>query len=231
MSTFSNLSLIDNQSAWLIVFTMMMALLLSSIIVFTYEKTSRDVTTPDHFMQSVILMAIVTATIMQSIGDSLARGFGIFGALAMLRFRINISSPRSVAFVFAAMGMGIACGVYSFVNAAIGTLAFCLTAFLLRLTPFSQQQNLLGELRFDAAQETDHREVVEGLLEKYCRAASLRRYRVYVDGEKANQIGYEYQVRLREQTQGPALAQALHALEGVHGVRLIFNDANEITYN
>ncbi|MFM2392844.1 MAG: hypothetical protein RLZZ546_826, partial [Bacteroidota bacterium] len=99
-----------HTSIALILFASMLTLLLSMILVFTYEKTSRQVTKPDHFIQSLLLMSIVTCTIMQSIGDSLALSFGIFGALAIIRFRTRISDPRDVAFVFATMAIGIACG-------------------------------------------------------------------------------------------------------------------------
>ena len=146
MDFLSALSNDDSQSYILIGFAVLLAFLLSSLIVFTYENSSRDVVPPDHFIQSLILMAIVTTTIMESIGDSMARGFGIFGALAILRFRINITNPRNVAFIFASMAVGIACGVNSFVNAVIGTLAFCLIAFFLRLTPYGRKNNLLGAI-------------------------------------------------------------------------------------
>jgi hypothetical protein len=121
MEIFATLSNIDNQSIVLIAFSVLLSFLLSSLIVFTYEKASRDVATPDHFLQSLILMSLVTTTIMQSIGDSPARGFGIFGALAILRFGTQLFSPRNISFIFAAMAAGIACGVYSFINAVIGT--------------------------------------------------------------------------------------------------------------
>ena len=97
----------QNTPLSLIFFASLMTLGLSLLLVFTYEKTSREVARPDHFIQSLLLMSIVTTTIMQSIGDSLARSFGIFGALAIIRFRMRISSPRDVAFVFATMAVGI----------------------------------------------------------------------------------------------------------------------------
>jgi uncharacterized membrane protein YhiD involved in acid resistance len=119
-----------------IIFASLMTLVLSTLLVITYDKTSQKVARPEHFVQSLLLMSLVTCTIMQSIGDSIALGFGIFGALAIIRFRTRISDPRDVAFVFASMAVGIACGVHSFVNGAVGTIVFCIIATLLRFTPF-----------------------------------------------------------------------------------------------
>lgn len=178
MDFLSSVSNQDNQSYILIGFSVLLAFLLSSLIVFTYEKSSRDVVPPDHFIQSLILMAIVTATIMESIGDSMARGFGIFGALAILRFRINITNPRNVAFIFASMAVGIACGVNSFVNAIIGTTAFCLIAFFLRLTPYGHKNNLLGQLRFNLIADSPQLDKAQDIIRELCRSYVLKRYRI-----------------------------------------------------
>lgn len=220
---------VDNQSLSLIVFAVLMSFLLSSILVFTYEKTSREVVAPDHFMQSMILMAIVTATIMQSIGDSMARGFGIFGALAILRFRTNIFNPRNISFIFAAMAVGIACGVYSFLNAVIGTISFSLVAFLLWLTPFSRKQNLMGQLRFELPESNNQQEELQRILRKHCKAFSLRRYRIAFDVHKADMVEYEYRVSLRSEMQGVVLSNALKELEDIREVRLTFTDTYDIT--
>lgn len=224
MDFLSSVSNLDNQSYILIAFSVLLAFLLSTLIVFTYEKASRDVVPPDHFIQSLILMAIVTTTIMQSIGDSLARGFGIFGALAILRFRINISSPRNISFVFASMAVGIACGVYSFINAVIGTLAFCLIALFLRLTPFSRTNNLLGQLRFELPAGSSALEEVEKLMRQLSRRFVLKRYRLLPPEAQGDWVEYSFELRLRDESQGAHFAQQLRSVAGIRNLRLSFND-------
>jgi len=214
----------DNQSYILIGFAVLLTFLLSSLIVFTYEKSSRDVVPPDHFIQSLILMAIVTATIMESIGDSMARGFGIFGALAILRFRINITNPRNVAFIFASMAVGIACGVNSFVNAIIGTLAFCLIAFFLRWTPYGHKNNLLGQLRFNLLADSTQLENAQDIIRELCRDHVLKRYRITSTEQKVDMIEYGYELRLQNEMQGIQLTRRLQQLSDINDVRLGFND-------
>ncbi len=227
MEIFTSVSTFDNQSFLLVLFSVVLSLLLSSLIVFTYEKVSRDVSTPDHFLQSLILMALVTTTIMQSIGDSPARGFGIFGALAILRFRTQLFSPRNISFIFAAMAVGISCGVYSFVIAIIGTVAFCVTAFFLWLTPFSRKNNLLGQLRYELPGGEEKRLVAVGILEQEARRTVLKRYRVVnpkATDTHAPTIEYTYELQLRNELDGLTLVQKLQAIEGVRNVRIEFND-------
>ncbi len=232
MDFLSSVSNLDNQSFILIAFSVLLAFLLSSLLVFTYEKASRDVVPPDHFIQSLILMSIVTTTIMQSIGESLARGFGIFGALAILRFRTNISNPRNVSFIFAAMAVGIACGVYSFVNAVIGTLAFCLIAFFLRFTPFSRKNNLLGLLRFELPVDSADFEQVQTIMRGLSRQYVLKRYRlVYAAETQGDWVEYSFELRLKDELQGVQFAQQLRGLADIRNVRLSFNDTYTNQYD
>ena len=72
----------SETSVYMILFTMSITILLSLILVFTYDKTTAPAGRSFSFIQSLMLMSVVTATIMQSIGDSLALSFGIFGALS-----------------------------------------------------------------------------------------------------------------------------------------------------
>ena len=224
MEFLSSVSNMDNQSFVLVIFSVLLSFLLAVLIVFTYEKTSQEVATPHHFIQSLILMAIVTTTIMQSIGDSLARGFGIFGALAILRFRTNLISTRNISFIFAAMAAGIACGVYSFMTAIIGSLAFCVVAFFLRLTPFSRKSNLLGQLRFELPAAMDNLSPAQQIIQEFCRKFVLKRYRVLYDDARGEYVEYQYELRLENELQGAQLAQKLRQLQGLQALRLAFTD-------
>ncbi len=229
LSNLSNSS--QTTSLALIAFASLMSLGLSLFLVFTYEKTTRDVARADHFIQSLLLFAIVTTTIMQSIGDSLARSFGIFGALAIVRFRSRIGNPRDVSFVFATMAVGISCGVHSFVNGTIGTLLFCIVVFLLRMTPFSQKQSLIGTLRFDIPEGSNDLAAVQALVKQYSRTFSMKGYRIFFDSEKRQGVEYEYLLRLKDEMQGVALAEALKKIPDIKAIRLSFTDSYESTPN
>ncbi len=224
MDILSSLSNQEGPSFILIIFAVLLAFFLSALLVITYEKTSRDIVPPDHFIQSLILMSIVTATIMESIGDSMARGFGIFGALAILRFRTNIFNPRNVSFIFAAMAVGIACGVNSFANAIIGTVAFCLIAFFLRFTPYGRKNNLLGQLRFELTSESNDFEKAQEIIRSHSRNFVLKRYRINPPGNNAQLVEYSFELRLQNEMNGLQLAEQLRKLNGMQNVRLSFND-------
>ncbi len=168
----------ENPTQLSIMITVLCAFFLSSLIVLTYEVTSRDVNRPTHFLQSMALIAIVSATIMQAIGDSLARGLGMLGALAIIRFRTKLDDPRNITFMFASIAAGIACGVFGFTTAFIGTIGFCCAAFIMRVSPLSDNNNLVGSLRIRVPLEGNTENVLKKVIKSYCRAHEIEQIRL-----------------------------------------------------
>ena len=105
-------------------YSLIWAFALSSLIAITHRITYTGPEYPKHLFQSLALGSIVAAMVMMAIGDSLARGLGAFGALAMIRFRTRISDPRNILFIFASLSSGLAVGVYGFTIAFAGTILF-----------------------------------------------------------------------------------------------------------
>ena len=153
------------------------SIFLSFMLVATYRFTSREVVQRKEFMQGLALISIVAAMIMQAIGDSLARGLGMLGALSIIRFRTSLNSPRNMAFMFASLAAGIACGVFGFTIAFVGTTAFCIVAFVLAYRRGGDVQQLIGDLRVNVEPESDTGEEVDRILGKYCVRYKLYEYR------------------------------------------------------
>ncbi len=119
-----------------IVYVLAWAFFLASLIAITHRLTFRGDPYPAQFFQALVLGSIVTAMVMMAVGDSLARGLGVFGAMAIIRFRTRIDDPRNVLFLFAALSSGLAVGVYGFMISFAGTIIFCLGAAILYFSPF-----------------------------------------------------------------------------------------------
>lgn len=207
-----------------IVFTVLCSLVLGILIAFTYEKTSRTVDRPDHFLQAMVLITIVAATIMQAIGDSVARGLGMLGALSIIRFRTTVRDPRNIVFMFGAIASGIACGVLGYVIAIVGTVGFCLTAFLLRFSSFSRKKTLLGSLRIEVPRAYDAYPLLEEQMEYYCENYVLESYKVFPGEKKSNLFLYEYRLKLRSSNQGGQLMDALKEFPEIKVLGLIFQN-------
>jgi len=240
----------ENPTLIGIIFTVLFSFLLSSLLAFTYETTSRGVSRSGHFLQAMILISIVAAMVMQAIGDSLARGLGMLGALAIIRFRTTLRDPRNMVFMFAAIASGIACGVFGFVIAIIGTVAFCLVAFILRFTPFSRATNMIGSLKFEFPADADQRNLVDRILKKDCRKYAMLRYRLKTSKlpmppvppadplstappppkpplEYEDRVEYEYELVLKKEGEGASLGMQLKEVEGIKEVKLSFKHTED----
>lgn len=168
---------INQDTTLAIVVSMLASVFLSFMLVMTYRFTSREVVERKEFMQGVALISIVATMIMQAIGDSLARGLGMLGALSIIRFRTSLNSPRNMAFMFASLAAGIACGVFGFMIAFIGTLGFCIVAFALAWQGDHAAKQLVGDLRINLEPHSDMREQVETLMKKYTTRHRLYEFR------------------------------------------------------
>jgi len=217
----------ENPTLVLILYTVLFCFLLSSLLAFTYEKTSRGMSIPVNFLQNLILTSIVTATVMQAIGDSVARGLGMLGALSIIRFRTTLRDPRNLAFVFASIAVGIACGIYAFIIGIIGTIGFCISAFILRFTSYSRVNDLVGTLRYEVHYNSKKVEA-ENMIDEYCKYYILKKYKVSKKLEtEITFVEYEFKVKLKRDEKGLELTEKLEAIHGIEGVRLNMQDASE----
>lgn len=224
----------ENPTMMTILLTVFLSFVLSSLIAFTYEKTSRNVVSPIEFMQAMVLMSIVAATVMQAIGDSVARGLGMMGALAVIRFRTSLRSPRNMVFTFASLAVGIATGVYGFIIAIVGTLGFCITAFILRYSPMSKEVNLTGTLKFELPIKSDEIASIESVLYKLCHRFRQVSYQIIqpkinsdIEVIPTKKMSYEYQLKLKNKISAEMLDDELSKLASPGAVKLKFENRPE----
>lgn len=126
----------------------LLALVLSSVTATVYRWTFQGFSYSRSFVHTMILGAIIVAMLIMAIGNNLARGLGILGTLAIIRFRTPIRDPRDMMFLFASLGLGVACGANTFDVAIVGTIFISITALILHWSPFAPRRQYEGLLRF-----------------------------------------------------------------------------------
>jgi hypothetical protein len=196
------------------------AFLLSSIIAITHKLTFTGDHYPRNFFQSLVLGSIVTTMVMMAIGDSLARGLGVFGAMAIIRFRTRIEDPRDVLFLFAALSTGLAIGVYGFTISFAGTVLFCIAAAVLHFSPF--RSIVLHHHLFFTISDADTLKKIIPILEIHC--SDFRQIGIAMNKESS--FRYQYDIAIKKRSSKDELIRQLH---GVEGVRMLRITANELT--
>ena len=191
------------------------AFILSSLIAVIYEKTFQGLSYSRGLVQSMVLGSIVSCLLMIAIGDNIARGIGIVGSLAIIRFRTNLRDPRDLIFLFASLGVGVACGVQSYSTAVIGCVVFCLVVLVLDRSPFGARRKHDGLLRFQIPSNSDLSLRVGEILQKHTKYFVMITMRSVAQGTL---VDYAYQVKLVKSGDNMALIQRLEEIEGIRGI-------------
>jgi uncharacterized membrane protein YhiD involved in acid resistance len=196
-----------------ILLSLNISFVMAMVIGWTYRQTHGGFSYSRSFVQALVLAAITSCIMIIAIGNNLARGLGILGALALIRFRTPVRDPRDIIFLFASLATGIGSGAQVFGVAILGPTYFCLVAWILHKTPFASKRQFEGLLRFILADDdTDKILEVKKILADYTSSAELVALREAIQGAAKE---YTYQIRLLD----PAgRADMLNALQTVKGI-------------
>jgi len=208
---FTQYAKIQNPSFEMVLFTFLLAFLCSSLIAFVYWLTSPSTLRTGNYIQSLILSSIIATMILQSIGDNVASGLGILGALTIINFRTSFRDPRDIIFMFAALGTGIACGSYVFMIAIVGTSMFCFIGICLKFTPFHMGSHVIWELRI-RINNPMRIEAMDEILNRFCRRITLMDMRTE-SGKSTEDPTHEreYHILLNDENSHLELVEALES--------------------
>lgn len=183
---FSTFARVESPTLEMVLFTFLLAFLCSVSIALCYYFTTPKTFKTANYIQALILSSVIATMILQSIGDNVASGLGILGALTIINFRTSFKDPRDIIFMFAALGIGIACGSYDFTIAVVGTICFCLLALTLKYSNFSLGNHIVWSLRL-RIRDIISVQSCELVLQKYCKSYILEGYRTVSSIESPGQ--------------------------------------------
>lgn len=212
----------ENASIWTLIFTLLLAFVLSIILAYIYQKTFRGLSYSRNFVQSIVLISIISAVVIQSVGDSMSRGIGIMAAMSIIRFRTNFKDPRDTLFMFASLAAGISCGAYAFPVAIVGTLVFCFATVILYYSPLGPNSYFDGMLRFNLIMNSPDKAKVDLLLNKHCKAFALVTLREIAQGQR---LDYAYHVKLRNKNSYDQFLADLKSIQGLEGMVVMMQEA------
>lgn len=205
---------------------MLMAFVLAQLVAWVYSWTHRGVSYSRAQMQSIILMALIVAAVMLAIGSNIARAFGLFGALALIRFRTPIKDVRDTVFLFMAVAIGIMLGTRNLSLALIATGAFSVLALYLSWFQVGQRLDSDAMLRVALPADAPPESLLQRILKHYCQNFALVHLRPDLD---ETHIEFAYQIRLFDSGQASGLLKDVRAIPGVTGIHLhVRNEGEEV---
>ena len=201
----------------MILFTFILSFLLSALIAFTYEQTTHSTVKNYGLIQVFILSSMISTMILQAIGDNAAAGLGMLGALQVIQFRTTIKNLRDTVFMFACLGCGIACGLYGFFIAGMGSLLFCLIAFLIRFSPFHFSHLITWKITLRSEELMRLSDDFKIVMDEYCHFWTLESFNVEVVKDplsiEPKMNLYEYTLLFKNEDRQRTFLQALSYLQ------------------
>jgi uncharacterized membrane protein YhiD involved in acid resistance len=191
---------------------------LGLVLASVYRWTHQGFSYARSFIHTIVLSSLVITIMVMAIGNNMARGLGILGAMAFIRFRTPIRDPRDIIFLFASLALGISAGAQVYDIAIVGTLFFAGAAFFLTYSPFASRREFEGLLRFILPNDSRSEEEIDRIFQEYTRSADLLAARDAIQGEA---VEYTYQVQLIDPSFKTDLIDAISNLPGSSDISLI----------
>lgn len=210
---------------------LVVGLLCGVLLALFYRRSYRNTYVPG-FVASLILLTITTACVIMVIGDSLARAFGLAGAMSIIRFRTALKDTHDIVFVFIALTMGLAIGVGFYLVAITGSIFIGLTAWTLNVLSSRFQtaeidlteagpggtrlraHGAVSRLSFSyRAPEPESEPAYVPILRRYCERFEPASVKVVGDQGKRTDVAYLVVVPAE------SIDPLVHALSGVKGLR------------
>lgn len=186
-----------------------------------YTATYQGVSYLKGFAQTLALCGLASAAVMLCVGDSIARGIGIFGAVNLVQVRSTIKDTRDLMFVFITLACGVASGVGAWGIALLAALLFTLAILLQYFSDFGARRGLSAVLRVRVGNEA--LAALPPVLAKHTTRALLSSSRTIADGAEQT-----WQLRLPHTQAQAALLSALPAAGAADASLLLQDDSLEV---
>lgn len=200
-----------------IIVSLLAALLLGGFIFFIYKKTFGGVLYSRTFNLSLIMLTMVTTLVLLLINNNLTMSLGMVGALSIIRFRTAVKDPMDTAFMFWAVGEGMALGAQFFDVALIGAAVIGVVMVLLTMFKAKGSMPYLLILHFHEGSSA----AVKNLLKQLPRTR--------VRSRTAQRDGLELTVEVRLRDEETAVVDKFLRIEGVYDATLIAHQGDMVS--
>lgn len=153
-----------------------------------YKKSVNNEFYSKDFNRSLVLMAVITASIVLAIQSNLVISLGMVGALSIVRFRTAIKSTIDLVFLYWSISIGIVCGASLFMIAAL--MSIVVTAGLIISNTIENPINL-GLIII----HTDDVNKINPILEYLKECTSFLRLKNKTVGNNSIELVLEYKTK------------------------------------
>ncbi|MDQ3392509.1 MAG: DUF4956 domain-containing protein [Bacteroidota bacterium] len=202
---------------------LIVAFICGIFIALLYRITYKGISYSGTFVNSIIMLSMITALVIMVIGNNLARAFGLVGAMSIIRFRTAVKDPQDIMFIFFALGIGLAAGVGIYAITITGTLLIGLAFFITTKYNFAnpKKKDFLLQITHHTISTPDNAFI--GILKKYC--SSFKLINIKSIGEETKEtVETSYYINLRYERKNEQFVNELKQIKGVAQVNVFFDE-------
>jgi hypothetical protein len=201
---------------------LLLSFVLGTAIAALYTATHRGLSYSRNMVHSLVMLSMIVTMVMLVVGDSVARAFGLVGALAIIRFRTVVRDARDTTFIFLSLAVGISVGAEAHAIAVLGTVLIGGVAATLQWTNFATRHADTGLLRVRGSAALAP--ALAEVLPNWCRTHELVALREGGDGGVSE---YSYEIRLFHPNEREDLLRAVRGIDGATQVTVAIEEKAE----
>src|ERR1041385_4529620 len=99
---------------------LLLAMICGQVLAWVYMVTHSGLSYSRSFVNSLVVMPILVALVMQVLNNNLVTAFGLMAVFAIVRFRNILRDTLDTTYILSVIVLGMACGTQKFTTAVVG---------------------------------------------------------------------------------------------------------------
>jgi uncharacterized membrane protein YhiD involved in acid resistance len=211
---------LSQLSVYAVLTNLAVSLACGIIIALVYRYIYKGPSYSATYVNSLVLLSLITTLVIMVIGNNLARAFGLVGAMSIIRFRTAVRDVQDIVYIFFALAVGMASGVGLHAIAIAGTIVICLVSLVLVTFNFGAPGKSEYVLQLIYTPTKDLEGKISAVLSKYCQGIRLSNLKSQDDG---NSIEAFYQFSLKRRFKSTELVEEFTSLSDKIRFNLYFD--------
>lgn len=198
------------------------ALICGLIVSYFYRKSYQGPGYLNSFVNSLVVLSMITAIVIMIIGNNLARAFGLVGAMSIIRFRTAVKETNDIIFIFFALSVGMAAGTGLHNVAILGSIFIGITFVVLTKTNIITPDKKEFLLQFTYTMNGDKGSTPYlDIINEYCKTSKLINTKSI---SSLDAMEYSYYISFKRNKDNTEFVKALNEIKGLGQINLFFDE-------
>ena len=205
-----------------VITNLLIAFICGFLISIFYRITYKGPGVQQSFLNSLVVLTMITTVVIMVIGNNLARAFGLVGAMSIIRFRTPLKETIDIIYIFFSLAIGMAAGV------GLPYIALISTIFIGSVLWFLTKTNVVAPpkrgflLQFTYYSDLGTEDVPYlDVINQYCHSSKLLNVKSIGKGDN---LELSYYVKIKNTKMNSQFVKAIKIIEGINHVNLYFDE-------